>query len=103
MLKGQSVPDLEFWAPLCDVVGVELSDLLVEMGIPLESLRTLSETNQSQVGSRRISPAELADRVGLRDPIGREMLAATIERLKRLEDQDDDQSRDDHGGTAAQI
>ncbi|MEU9198892.1 helix-turn-helix transcriptional regulator [Streptomyces sp. NPDC048332] len=104
MLKGQGIPDLEFWAPLCDTVGVELSDLLAEMGIPLESLRTLSETKQSQVGSRSITPAELADRVGIHDPIGREMLAATIERLKRLEDQDAaDETGDDHGGTAARI
>lgn len=105
MLKGQGVPDLEFWAPICDAVGIELSDLLVEMGIPLESLRALSESNPSQVGSRSITPAELADRVGLTDPIGREMLFATIERLKRLEtqDADDDQSGDEHGGTAARM
>lgn len=104
MLKGQSVPDLEFWAPLCDTVGVELADLLAEMGIPLESLRALSETGPSQVGSRPITPAQLADQVGIHDPIGREMLAATIERLKRLEDQDAaDETGDDHGGTAARI
>lgn len=105
MLKGQGAPDLEFWAPLCAAVDVDLSELLVEMGIPLESLRALSETNPSQVGSRSISPAALADRVGITDPIGREMLFATIERLKRLEDQDadDDQSGDERGGSAARM
>ncbi|MFD5058210.1 helix-turn-helix domain-containing protein [Streptomyces sp. NPDC058394] len=105
MLKGQAVPDMTFWAPLANAVGIQLSDLLVEMGIPLDSLRALSESNQSQVGSRSITPQEAADKLGLTDPIGREMLIATIERLKRLEETDaaDDQSGDEHGGAAAQM
>ncbi|MGY4903270.1 hypothetical protein [Streptomyces sp. 900116325] len=105
MLKGQAVPDMKFWAPLANAVGIQLADLLVEMGIPLDSLRALSESNQSQVGSRSITPQEAADKLGLTDPIGREMLIATIERLKRLETHDaaDDQSGDEHGGTAAQM
>lgn len=104
MLKGQSVPDMKFWAPLAKVLDIDLIDLLAAMGIPREALRTLSETDQSQVGSRSISPEEVATRVGISDPVGVEMLTATIERLKRLEEeQDDHQPGDERGGTAAQM
>ena len=105
MLKGESVPDMRFWAPLSDVLDFDLLDLLAEMGIPHEALRALSETNPSQVRSHSISPSEAADRLGITDPIGREMLAATIERLQRLEEQHDDaadQSGEGNGGAAAQ-
>lgn len=103
MLKGQAVPELKYFAPVAETVGINLRDLLVEMGIPPESLQPLSETEPSQVGSRSISPAEAADRLGLKDDVGRQMLIATIERLKRLEEQRDDQPGDERGGTAAQM
>nr|WSS66786.1 hypothetical protein OG284_36810 [Streptomyces sp. NBC_01177] len=103
MLKGQSVPDMKFWAPLTKLLDIDLRDLLAEMGIPREALQTLSETDPSQVGSRSISPAEVANRVGISDPVGVEMLTATIERLRRLEEQQDDQPGDERGGTAAQM
>ncbi|MFF9568447.1 multiprotein-bridging factor 1 family protein [Streptomyces sp. NPDC014685] len=104
MLKGQAIPDLKFFAPISAAVGVSLLDLLAELGVPPESIQPLSETGQSQVGSRSISPAEAADRLGISDPVGREMLIATIERLKRLEHESDDQPGDDErGGTAAQM
>lgn len=103
MLKGQSVPDMIFWAPLAKVLDIELIDLLTAMGIPREALRALSETDQSQVGSRSITPEQAANRVGISDPVGVEMLTATIERLKRLEEQQHDQPGDERGGTAAQM
>ncbi|MCR8946587.1 helix-turn-helix domain-containing protein [Streptomyces sp. OUCMDZ-4982] len=106
MLKGQAIPELAVFPALAEKVGVRLLDLLAEMGIPPESLQPLSESGPSQVGSPSISPAEAAERLGLSDPVGREMLIATIERLKRLEEhQRDDQSEpgDERGGAAAQM
>lgn len=106
MLKGQAVPDLKFFPAITKCLDVSLVDLLAEMGIPPETLRALSGTDPSQVGSRSISPSEAADRLGITDPIGREMLTATIERLKRLEknrDAADPSSGDDYGGTAARM
>ncbi|MFJ8855288.1 multiprotein-bridging factor 1 family protein [Streptomyces sp. NPDC102437] len=103
MLKGQAIPDLKFFAPVAVTLGVSLLDLLAELGVPPESIQPLSETKQSQVGSRSISPVEAADRLGLKDPVGREMLIATIERLKRLENESEDQPGDERGGTAAQM
>ncbi|MEV6074978.1 helix-turn-helix transcriptional regulator [Streptomyces sp. NPDC052069] len=107
MLKGQAIPELKFFPAVAEKVGVEVLDLLAEMGIPPESLQPLSETGPSQVGSASISPSEAADRLGLSDPVGREMLIATIERLKRLEEhqQQDDQPEpgNEHGGAAAQM
>ncbi|MGC4946228.1 helix-turn-helix domain-containing protein [Streptomyces sp. DT224] len=105
MLKGQAVPELKFFAPLSEVVGVAVIDLLEAMGLPPQSLQPLSETTPSQVGSRSISPEEAAARLGITDPVGVHMLAATIERLRRLQEQsDNDQPGDDErGGTAAQM
>lgn len=107
MLKGQAVPDLAFFAPVATTLGIDLIDLLSAVGVPREAFQALSETKRSQVGSRRISPEEAAARLGITDPVGVNMLAATIERLKRLEqnkDQRDDQPGDDErGGTAAQM
>ncbi|MZF56884.1 helix-turn-helix domain-containing protein [Streptomyces sp. SID5594] len=105
MLKGQAIPELGFFPALAEKVGVSLLDLLAEMGIPPESLQPLSETGPSQVRSPFISPAEAAERLGLSDPVGREMLIATIERLKRLEEQQHDQPEpgNEHGGAAAQM
>ncbi|NDZ63619.1 helix-turn-helix domain-containing protein [Streptomyces cyaneofuscatus] len=104
MLKGQAIPELGFFPALAEKVGVSLLDLLAEMGIPPESLQPLSETGSSQVRSPFISPAEAAERLGLSDPVGREMLIATIERLKRLEEQQDQpEPGNEHGGAAAQM
>ncbi|MFJ9112954.1 multiprotein-bridging factor 1 family protein [Streptomyces sp. NPDC102283] len=106
MLKGQAIPELNFFPALAETVGVELLDMLAEMGIPHESLQPLSETSPSQVGSPSISPAEAADGLGLSDPVGREMFFATYERLKRLEEhQQEDQPEpgNGHGGKAAQM
>ncbi|MFH9215418.1 multiprotein-bridging factor 1 family protein [Streptomyces globisporus] len=103
MLKGQAIPELKFFPAVAEKVGVDLLDLLAEMGIPPESLQPLSETGQSQVGSASISPEQAADRLGFVDPVSREMFFATIERLKRLEQQDDQPARgNEHGGAAAQ-
>jgi Helix-turn-helix. len=106
MLNGQGIPELHFFPAIAEQLDLSIIDLLAEMGIPPETLRALSETDPSQVGSRSISPSEMADRVGITDPVGREMLAATIERLKRLEKSENgaaDQSGDNHGGSAAQM
>lgn len=106
MLKGQAIPELRFFPAIAEHLDLSIIDLLAEMGIPPETLRALSETDPSQVGSRSISPSQMADRAGINDPVGREMLAATIERLKRLEQHQDDaadQSDNDHGGSAARM
>lgn len=104
MLHGQSIPDLAYFAPVAETLGLNLLDLLTAVGIPQESLKPLSGTSRSQVGSRSISAEEAADRLGLRDEAGRHMLIATIERLRRLEKQNEnDQPGDERGGTAAQM
>ncbi|MYZ37516.1 MULTISPECIES: helix-turn-helix transcriptional regulator [unclassified Streptomyces] len=103
MLKGKSIPEPKFFPAIAEKLDIPLRDLLVEMGIPAESLSALSETGRSQVGSRPITPSEAADQWGITDPIGREMLTATIERLKRLQGEDAAGSADETGGTAAQM
>lgn len=100
---GRTVPDARFYAVISEAVGIDLGTLLVEGGIlSPESLQSLSETDRSQVGSS-LTVEEAADRFGIRDAVGREILHATIERLKRLESDDASDHNADHGGTAAQM
>lgn len=105
MLSGATLPDPRFFAPIAAAVKLDVRDLLVESGIiPAESLRPLSETGPSRVVSDPITPAEAAAQLGITDPVGIEMLTATIERLRRLEsDRSADRADDDRGGTAVQM
>ncbi|MFJ8345125.1 hypothetical protein ACIQ9J_01860 [Streptomyces sp. NPDC094153] len=99
--QGTALPDARFYAKIADATGLNLGTLLVEGGVlSHESLHSLSETDQTQVGSS-LTPEEAADRLGIKDEVGRQLFYATIERLKRLEDQPSDHV--DHGGTAAQM
>ena len=102
MWQGSALPDARFYDAISTAVSVDLGALLVEGGIlSPESLQSLSETDPSQVGSA-LTPEEAADRLGIRDEVGRELFYATIERLKRLEDQPND-GAPERGGAAAQM
>lgn len=104
MWAGASLPDPRFYEAIAEVTGVPLGKLLVESGIlKAESLQSLSETDRPPVSSR-LTPEEAADRLGIRDEVGRQMFLATYERLMRLENEDAaDRAADDRGGTAAQM
>lgn len=105
MWQGASLPDPRFYEAISQVTGVPLGTLLVESGIlKAESLQSLSETDRPQVSSR-LTPEEAADRLGIRDEVGRQMFLATYERLMRLQKEDApaDHAADDHGGTAARM
>jgi len=98
--QGTALPDSRFYGAISEAAHVDLGTLLVEGGVlSPESLQSLSETGRSQVGSD-LTPEEAADRLGIRDEVGREMFLATIERLKRLEGEATDPA--EHGGTAVQ-
>ena len=100
--QGTAVPDARFYDAISQVTNVDLGTLLVEGGVlSLESLQSLSETDRSQVGSS-LTPEEAAERLGIRDEVGRHLFFATIERLKRLEEEPPD-AASDRGGTAAQM
>jgi len=102
MWQGNAVPDARFYDAISQVIGINLGTLLVEGGVlSPESLQSLSETDRSQVGSG-LTPEEAAERLGIRDEVGRQLFYATIERLKRLEDDPSDTTAD-RGGTAAQM
>jgi transcriptional regulator with XRE-family HTH domain len=102
---GSAVPDARFFSRIADVTGLNLGTLLVEGGVvSREALPSLSGTDRSRVGSEeQITPEEAADRLGIKDAVGRELFYATIERLKRLEDQDGPERGTGHGGAAAQM
>lgn len=102
MWNGQAIPEPRFFEPIAEAVGLHPAILFVEAGLmSRESLQSLSETDRSQVGSD-LTPEEVADRLGIQDEVGRQMFFATIDRLKRLED-DQPVERDNPGGAAAQM
>jgi len=99
--QGTALPEARFYEAIATAADVDLRTLLVEGGIlSPESLQSLSETDRSQVRSA-LTPEEAADRLGIRDVVARELFLASVERLKRLEN--DPSNRSDHGGTAAQM
>lgn len=103
MWNGQAIPEPRFFEPIADAVGLHPAVLFVEAGLmSRESLQSLSETDRSQVGSD-LTPEDVADRFGIQDEVGRQMLYATIDRLKRLEDDEQPAERDNSGGAAAQM
>src|SRR6266571_4266618 len=91
MWNGQAIPEPRFFEPIAKAAGIHPAVLFVESGLmSQESLQSLSETDRSQVGSN-LTVDEVADRLGIRDEVGRQLFYATIERLKRLEDDASDQ------------
>lgn len=103
MLNGQAIPEPRFFEPLADAVGLHPATLFVEAGLmSRESLQSLSETDRSQVGSE-LTPENVADRLGIQDEVGRQMLYATIDRLKRLEDEEQPAEHNNPGEAAAEM
>lgn len=101
--QGTALPDARFYEAIAAATGLEVRTLLVEGGVlSPEALQSLSETDRSQVGSS-LTVEEAADRLGITDEVGRQLFYATIERLKRLQDEASDRADADRGGTAAQM
>ncbi|MER5482988.1 helix-turn-helix transcriptional regulator [Streptomyces sp. NPDC002812] len=101
MLRGESLPDTRFFEPIAKAVDLDVRDLLIEAEIVSpESLQPLRQTGATGVGSGSITFDDAANAFGITDPVGREMLRATIERLRRIQDSEDSA---DGGGTAAQM
>lgn len=91
LLNRENVPHVKFFPALAAAARLDPVELLVaaEM-VPreyLESQQALSETKRSQVGSDPITPEEaaeeLAERVGIRDDVGKFTLRAVIEKIIR--------------------
>jgi transcriptional regulator with XRE-family HTH domain len=104
VLKGQAIPELRFLGPLAEAINMSPITLLVETGlISPESLQTLSETDPSQVGSRSTTVEETAERLGIRDDVGKAMFSAMVDRLTQPQDEQADRPDNPRGGTAAQM
>ncbi|MEW1638591.1 hypothetical protein AB0469_31605 [Streptomyces sp. NPDC093801] len=103
MLSGQTLPDPWAYERIAQVVHLELRDLLIESGIASpESLSTPSQTGATGVGSDSITLDDVATALGLTDPVAREMVAAGLERQRRIQDAERE-AGDAGGGAAAQM
>ncbi|MET7458474.1 hypothetical protein ABZT03_43030 [Streptomyces sp. NPDC005574] len=101
--QGTALPEARFYEAIAAATSLDVATLLVDGGVlSPESLQSLSETDRSQVRSD-LTVEEAADRLGIRDEVGRQMFYATYERLMRLQDESSDHAADDRGGTAAQM
>jgi transcriptional regulator with XRE-family HTH domain len=102
LIKGEQIPHVKFFPALAAVTGLNPVELLVAAEILpreyLESQQTLSETKPSQVGSDSITPEEAAERLGIRNDVGRHMFLAVVDKLRQDEDEADTSE-----GTAAQM
>lgn len=102
MWNGQAIPEPRFFQAIADATHLHPGVLFVEAGLmSQEALHSLSETDRTQVMST-LTPEDVADHFGINDPVGRQMLYATFERLKRLEKDEADHPAD-NGGAAAQM
>ena len=105
LIRREQVPDVKSFPALAKAIGLDPVEMLVAAEILppeyLESQQTLSENKQSQVGSGSITPEEAAERLGIRDDVGKFTLYAVIEKLRHP--QDESGEADNPGGTAAQM
>ncbi|MFB7461215.1 helix-turn-helix domain-containing protein [Streptomyces sp. NPDC056188] len=94
LVKKEAVPDVQFFPALAKAAGLDPVELLVAAEVLprsyLESQQTLSETEQSRVGSGALTPEEAAERLGIHDDVGKTMFYAVVEKLSREDHHDAD-------------
>ena len=104
LVRGKTSPDLQFVPALAKVLGMSPLELLVLAGVfpdeTLESQQTLSETNQSQVGSEGITPETAADRLGFHDEVRRAIFLGFVDSLKQTKPEEDKQAETGGAATA---
>jgi transcriptional regulator with XRE-family HTH domain len=81
MLKGETLPDPQFYEALAHAVHVPVRELLVRAGILSSALTDTTES--PRVASAPTTPEDAADQLGITDPVDREMFLAMIDRLRR--------------------
>ncbi|MFC9847742.1 helix-turn-helix domain-containing protein [Streptomyces sp. NPDC060223] len=106
LVRGLKVPDIKYFPALANVIDADPLELAVLAALLppefLQSHRTLSETKQSQVWSGPITPEEAAERLGIKDDVGKMMFFGAVEKLTQPQDQAND-TGEAPGGTAAQM
>ncbi|MGW2209965.1 helix-turn-helix domain-containing protein [Streptomyces sp. NPDC001781] len=104
LFRGQTVPDIQTFPALAEIVGLTPLELLVLAGhfpkSALESQQPLSESDQSQVGSDRITPESAADSLGFNDDVRRAIFVGFVESLRKTEPE---AGSDGSGGAAAEM
>jgi transcriptional regulator with XRE-family HTH domain len=106
LVRGKTIPDIQFFPALAEAIGMSPLKLLVLAGVfpeeTLESHQPLSETNQSQVGSEGITPEKAADRLGFHDDVRRAIFVGFVESLRKTEPEGPGETKDS-GDAAAQM
>lgn len=96
MLNGKMIPDPGSFQALGKIIGMTPMELMVHA--EYISPDALAESGASQVRSQP-TVEDAADILGIRDPLGREMFAAMVERLRRQEE--GQPNTDEQGGGLA--
>lgn len=107
LVRGKTIPDIPSFPALAKIIDMSPLELLVLAGVfpdeTLEPQRTLSETNQSQVGSASITPETAADRLGFQDEVRRAVFLGFVDSLKHAKPEADQAADTSGEGAAAQM
>jgi hypothetical protein len=98
MLSGRTIPDPGSFQVLGQAIDMTVMELFVAAGYI--SPDVLTENRPSHVRSHPVTVDDAAEGLGIRDPVGREMFAAMVERLRR-QGAGQAPDADDHDGGAA--
>lgn len=100
MLNGKMIPDPGSFHALGKIINMTAMELMVVAEyIPAEAL---TETSASPVRSQTTTVEEAAEILGIRDPVGREMFAAMVARLRRQEEGQNPDANGQDGGMAVE-
>jgi transcriptional regulator with XRE-family HTH domain len=100
MLNGKMIPDPGSFQALGQAIDMTVPELFAAASYI--SPDALSEISRSHVRSQPVTVEDAADALDIRDPVGREMFAAMVERLRRQEADRTPDADDHNGGTAAE-
>lgn len=80
-LTGKSMPDPDKFEPLAAALGVDPIEMLHEIGVL--SAKTPTTSHETAVRSRPITPSQVADELGIDDPVDREAFLAMVQALAK--------------------
>ncbi|MFI5993131.1 helix-turn-helix domain-containing protein [Streptomyces sp. NPDC051362] len=90
ILSGQGATDTAVLARLAEALHISLGEVLVRAGILNPS--ELTAINEPAAGTRRITPEQAAEELGIKDPQGRRVFVALAQTLQRTPPPDDAES-----------
>jgi transcriptional regulator with XRE-family HTH domain len=80
-LSGKSLPDPDKFEPLAQALDIDPIEMLHEIGVL--SAKQAATSHAPEVRSRPITPSQMADELGIDDPLDREMFIHMAQQLAK--------------------